>query len=105
MFPLFVVCVFPSIKIHWYVYIPVPPVAVAWKFTFSGVFPLVGLAVHVPVIVTGVFVVIVGQFVVYVCPCVFVPVTVVVYVPWLLYVCVVVLSVVSCVFPSLNVQW
>ena len=68
-------------------------------------FPLVGAALHDTCICVHVFVVIVGHCVVYVCPCVFVPVTVGVYVPWLLYVCVVVLSVVSCVFPSLNVQW
>ena len=101
MFPLFVVCVFPSLNIHWYVYVPVPPVAVAWNFTFSGVFPLVGLAVHVPVIVTGVFVVIVVHVPVPLFPLLSVTVIVVWYVPWLLYVWFVFPLFVVCVFPSL----
>ena len=62
-----------------------PPVAVAVNATFSGVFPLVGLALHDTIIVVHSEHVIVGHFIVPVFPCVYVIVMYGLYVPWLLY--------------------
>ena len=97
-----VLLVVPSLNVHLCVYVPVPPFMLLFIVAVTGVVPLVGVILHVPLI--GFLTIIVPQFVVFVFPFVSVIVSVGLYVPEFWYVCVVEYKLFD-VVPSLKFHW